>query len=106
MIEQLIDAEPGRRRRARDTQDIPDPVHDRESRSIPIFDDAQQDGAPAVFPDDVLLHCRAIVHLSDVLQEDRCTIRKLDRNVVQVIDGRGHRIGANGVLSVADLGEA
>ncbi len=106
MIEQLIDAEPRRRRRTRDTQDIPDPVHDREGRSIPVLDDAQQDGAPAVFADDVLLHRPAIVHLADILQKNRCLIRKLDGDIVEVIDGLGHRIGENRVLSVADLGLA
>src|SRR5262249_16146714 len=46
-----------------------------------------------------------IVYLTDVPQEDRCAIRELDRNVVKVIDGLRHRVGANGVLRVADLGE-
>jgi hypothetical protein len=52
-------------------------------------------------PDDILLHRRGIADLPDILQEDCCTIGELDRNVVQSLDGCGHRIGEDGVLLLA-----
>ena len=87
------------------SQDFADSVDDRDGRGIAVLDDAQQDGAPAVLADDVLLHRPAVVHLADILDEDRLPVDVLDRNVVEVLDGRGHRIGAHRVLRVADLGE-
>ncbi len=105
LIEQLVDAQPGRRRRAGDLQDLADPVDDRDGRGIAVLDDAQQHGAPAVVADDVLLHRPAVVHLADVLQEYRLPVDVFDRNVVEVGDGRRHRIGAHRVLRIADLGE-
>jgi len=35
-------------------------------RGIAVLDNAQQDSAPAVVEDDVLLHGPAVVHLADI----------------------------------------
>ncbi len=106
MIEQLVDAQPGRRGRARDLQHLADPIDDRKRRRVAVLDDAQQDGALAVFMDDVLLHRPSVVHLADILQKHCGSARVSDRNVVEVVDRHGHRVGAHGVLGVPDLGEA
>ena len=105
MIEQLVDAQPGRRGRAGDLEDLADSVDDRDGRGIAVLEDAQQHGAPAVVADDVLLHRPAVVHLADILEEHRLPVGVFDRNVIEVGDGHGHRIGAHRVLRVADLGE-
>ncbi len=55
--------------------------------------------------DDVLLHRPAVMHLADILQEYSRSVGVSDRNIVEVVDGGGHRIGAHRVLSVPDLGE-
>jgi hypothetical protein len=106
LIEQLVDAETGRRRRARGIKDLADPVDDRHRRGVAVFEHAQQHGTPAVVADDVLLHGPAVMHLADVLEEHRLPIDIFDRNVVEISDAHGHRVGAHRVLRVADLGEA
>ena len=105
MIEQLGDGQPGRRRLTRDLQDLADAVHDRDRRGIAVLDDAQQDRATPVLANDVLLNRPAVVHLPDILEKHCLPIDIFDRNVVEVGDGRRHRIGAHRVLRVADLGE-
>ena len=61
--------------------------------------------APAVFPHDVLLHRPAVVRLADIPHEHGLPVDVFDRNIVELGDGRRHRIGAHRVLRVADLGE-
>ena len=105
LIEQLVDAQSGRRGSAGGLEDLADSVDDRNGRGVAVLEDAQQDGAPAVVADDVLLHRPAVVHLADILEEHRLPVGVFDRNVVEVGDAHGHRIGAHRVLRVADLGE-
>jgi hypothetical protein len=45
------------------------------------------------------------MHLPDIPNEDRLPVDVFDRDVVEIGDCRGHRIGAHRVLRVADLGE-
>ncbi len=52
------------------------------------------------------LHQRAIADGADILDEHRGAVRELHGDVVEVGDRRRHRIGANGILCVADLGRA
>jgi hypothetical protein len=82
------------------------PFHDGQRRSVAVLDDAQQNGPFAVLAHDILLHCRGIPDLPDVLQKDGCAIGELDRDVVESLDRRGHRIGEDRVLLLADLGQA
>jgi hypothetical protein len=60
-------------------------------------------GASTILAYDVLLNQPAVVNLADVLHEDRGTVDDLDRDIVEIVDGRRRRIGANGVLLVAHL---
>jgi hypothetical protein len=46
------------------------------------------------------------VHLTDILHKDGGAVGELDRNVVEIVDRGGHRIGADGKLGIADLGRA
>src|SRR6202007_2847979 len=104
-IKKIDDGQPGRRRLTRDLQDLADAVHDRDRRGIAVLDDAHQDRATPVRANDVLLNRPAVVHLPDIPQKHCLPIDIFDRNVVEVDDGRRHRIGAHRVLRVADLGE-
>ena len=106
LVEQLLDLHAGRRRGACRLQRLVDGIDDAQRRGIAVLDDAEQHRAPAVLPHHVLLHQPAIVNLADVLHEDRRAIDDLDRDVVEVVDGRRRRVGADGILRVADLGRA
>ena len=106
LIEQLVDLQAGRRRLAGALEDLADPVDHRDGRSVAVLDDTQQDRAATVVADDVLLHCPAVVHLANILDEDRLPVDVFDWNVIEVLDGPGHRIGAHRILGVADLREA
>ena len=46
------------------------------------------------------------MHLPHVLDENRGAVDEFDRDVVEVLDGGRHRVGADGELGVADLGRA
>jgi hypothetical protein len=61
---------------------------------------------PAVLPHHVLLHQPAVVDLADVLHEYGRPVHDLDRDVVEVGDGRGRGVGANGILLVAEFRRA
>ena len=106
LIEQLVDLEAGWRGGAGDRKRLAHAVDDVERRRIAVLDDAQQHRAPAVLAHDVLLHRRAVVNLADVLHEHRGAVDDLDRDVVEIVDARGRRVGAHGVLRVADLRRA
>ena len=75
LVEQLVDLQAGGRRGAQRRQGLAHAVDDRERRGVAVLDDAQQHGAPAVLAHDVLLHRPAVVHLADILQEDRVPLR-------------------------------
>ena len=106
LVEQCLDAHAGGRGRTGNLKDLANAIDDGERRGAAILDDAHQHGAPAIFAHDVLLHQPAVVHLADVLHIHSLPVDILDRNIVEVGDGRRHRIGAHRVLRVADLGEA
>ena len=103
LIEQLIDVEAGRSRRAGHGKGRLDAVDDVERRGVAVLDHAEQHGAQAVLAHDVLLHRQAVAHLADVFHEHRGAVLKFDRNVVELVDGGWHGVGADGVLRVADL---
>jgi hypothetical protein len=105
LIDELVDTQTGRRRRAGGLQDLADAFDDCDGRGIAVLEDAQQDGASAIVAHDVLLHRPAVVHLADVLEEHGLAIEVFDRNVVEIGDAHGHRIGAHRVLCIAELGE-
>jgi len=46
-----------------------------------------------------------VVHLPDILGNTVGPLVVLDRNVIEIGDANGHRIGPQRVLSIADLGE-
>ena len=91
---------------ARNLEGLPDAVDDIERRGVAVLDDAEQNRALAVLSHDVLLHRRAVADLADILHEDRCAVRNLDRDVVELVDVGGGGVGVDGVLRVADLGGA
>ncbi len=103
LIEQLVDREAGRRRRARGLQRRADRIDDRERRGISVLDDAEQHRAPPVLAHDVLLHQPAVVHLAHVLHEDGGAVHHLDRDVVEVVDAGRCGVGAHRILRIADL---
>ncbi len=83
------------------------------SLTVSVLDDADQDRAPAVFANDVLLHVPAIADVSDILEEDgrpaacgRGWFREFDRNVVEIINRHRQRIGPDIVHFVANLRRA
>ena len=43
------------------------------------------------------------MNLADVLYEDRGPVNDLDWNIVEIIDGRGRSVGADGILRVAEF---
>ena len=43
------------------------------------------------------------MHLTDVLHEHGCAVDDLHRDIVEVLDARGCRIGADGILRGAEL---
>ena len=103
LVEQLVDLQPCRSRRANRTQGLLHPVDDGERRGISVLDHAEQDGAMTVLAHDVLLDLGAVPDLGHVLQEDRGPVHELDRDHVEILD-RGRRgVGSNGVLGVADF---
>ena len=104
LVEQFLDHHAGRRRCARGDQRVLDRVDDGERRGVAVLDDAEQDRAAAVGSHHVLLHGVAVMHLTDVLDEDGGAVGELDRDVVEIVDRGRHRVGADGVLGVADLG--
>ena len=105
MIEQLVNAEPRGRGLTRDSQNLANPVDNGKRRGAAILDDAQEHRASAIFTHDVLLHCPAVVRLADVPYENGLAVGVCDWNIIEIGDGRRHRIGAHRVLRVADLGE-
>ena len=80
-----------------------DRIDDRQSRGVAVLDDAEQHRALAVRPHDVLLHQIAVADVADVPEEDGSAVRIADRNIVERLDCRRHRIGADGVVGFADL---
>ena len=103
LVEQLADLEAWRGRGAGNLQHGAYPVDHIEGRSVAVLDDAEQNGALAILPDDVLLHRRAVANLADVLDEDRRAVGELDRNIVELVDRARRGVGAHGVLRVGDL---
>ena len=106
LIEQLADVQPGGSRGARSIKRRLHAPHHVERRGIAVLDHGQQNGAQAVLAHDVLLHGIGIAHLADILHEHRGPVGKFQRDVVQVGDGGGDRVGFDGVLLVADLRRA
>src|ERR1700722_3128288 len=80
-----------------------DRVDDAQGRSVTVLDYAEQNRSPAVLPHDVLLHQPAVVNLADVLHEYGGPVHDLDWNIVEIVNGRGHRVGLNRILLVSDL---
>ena len=106
MIEEFIDLKAGWCCFPRNHESLLHLPDDVDCRGIPVLDDAEQDGAAAVFPDDVLLHQIAVADVTHVLQENRGAAREFDRNIVEIIDRRRRRIRPDAVLFVADLRRA
>src|SRR5215510_670300 len=44
------------------------------------------------------------MNLANILYEDRCAVRHLNGNVVEILDARWRRIGAHCVLRITDFG--
>src|SRR5271154_280906 len=80
-----------------------DRVDDTQCRSVTVLDYAEENRSPTVLSHDVLLYQPAVVNLADVLYEYGCPVRHLDRNIVEIIDGRGGRVGLNRILLVTNF---
>ena len=78
-------------------------IDDAQRRGVAVLDDAEQHRAAAVLPHHVLLHQPAVMNLADVLDEDRGPIDDLDRNIVEIVDGRGRGVGPDGILRAAEF---
>src|SRR5437868_6468276 len=86
LVEQLLDLESWRGRCPGNIEGLTHAIDDVERRRIAVLDHAQEDGAAPVRANDVLLHRPAIMHLTDVFDENGGSIYDLERNVVQVGD--------------------
>ena len=106
LIEQLIDVEAWRSRRAGHGKGRLDAVHHIERRGVAVLDHRQQHRAQAVLADDVLLHGESVAHLPHVLDQHGRAVLIFDRNSVELADGGGDRVGADGVFLVADFRRA
>src|SRR5271156_5500430 len=80
-----------------------DRVDNTQCRSVTVLDYTEQNRSPTVLPHDVLLHQPAVVNLADVLYEYGCPVHDLDRNIVEIVDGRGRRVGLNRILLVTNF---
>src|ERR1700720_2575842 len=80
-----------------------DRVDDAQCRSVAVLDYAEPAPSPAVLPHSVLLPQPAVVNLADILYEYGCAVHDLDRNIVEIVDGRGRRVGRNRILLVANF---
>src|SRR6201987_917087 len=80
-----------------------DGIYPGDPRGIAVLDDREQDRTPSVVAHDVLLDQPTVVNLTDVPDEDSCTVNPLDRNIVEVIDRRRRGVGANDILRIAEL---
>ena len=104
LVEELADVETGRCRCPRHIERRLHPLHHVESGSVAVLDHGQQHGAQTVFAHDVLLHGIGIAHLADILDIDGRAVRIFERDVVEIADRSGDRVGVDRVLLVADLG--
>ncbi len=103
LVEQLGDLQPRRRRGARHVQGLLDRVDDAERRGVAVLDDAEQHRAAALGAHHVLLHQGTVADVAYVLEEDGGAARELHGDAVEIVEDERHRIGADGILGVADL---
>ncbi len=104
LIEQGRDLQIRRQALLQDRQLRQQVTDDVQGRSAAVLDDGHQHSAFAVLAHDVGLRRESVAHMSDFRKIDRRAVARHDRNAIEPIDRIRGRIGAQHVLSAADLG--
>src|SRR5262249_30329432 len=87
-------------------QEVPHSVHHRQGAGVGVLEDDDVARPLAVDVDDVLLHRVSVTDVRHVTEQHRGPVHHLDRDGVELVDGRRAGVELDVVLGGPDLGSA